>query len=112
LLEIHLGKNMEDLISNLDLFDVHPSKGKFTWSNRRARLGHIEARIDRFIIHYSILSLPYEIFSFIIPWDSSDHRPIYLVISKEENMGPIPFRFNPLWMEHPDFFPLVSRTWC
>lgn len=32
-------------------------------------------------------------------------------IEKEENLGPIPFRFNPLWMEDPKFFPLVSRSW-
>jgi hypothetical protein len=38
-------ENMEDLISSLDLFDVQPSKGKFTWNNRRAGPGHIEARL-------------------------------------------------------------------
>lgn len=31
-------------------------------------------------------------------------------IEKEENLGPIPFRFNPLWMEDPKFFSLVSRS--
>jgi exonuclease III len=50
-------ENMEDLISTLDLFDVQPSKGKFTWNNRRVGPGHIATRLDHFLIHNSFLSL-------------------------------------------------------
>lgn len=105
-------KKMEDLVSTLDLFDVQPSKGKFTCSNKRAGMVHIATRLDRFLIHSPLLSLPDEISSLIIPLGSSDYRPISLSFTKEENLGPIPFRFNPLWMEKSDLFPLVSRSWC
>jgi len=27
---------MEDLVSELDLFDVQPNKGKYTWINKRS----------------------------------------------------------------------------
>jgi hypothetical protein len=26
-------------------------------------------------------------------------------------LGPIPFRFNPLWMDSPDFLPLITSAW-
>jgi hypothetical protein len=103
-------ENMEDLISTLDLFDVQPSKGKFTWNNRIVGLGHIAARLDHFLIHNSFLSLHDDISYKIIPWSNSDHRLISLIFSKEENLGPIPFQFNPLWMENPNLFPMVSRA--
>ena len=39
-------ENMDDLISDLDLFDVPPAKGMYTWNNRRVGFGHIVARLD------------------------------------------------------------------
>jgi len=69
---------MDGLISVMDLIDVPPVKGKFTWKNRRVGPGHIVARLDRFLISVSFLSLPASFSSKIIPWASSDHLPISL----------------------------------
>jgi hypothetical protein len=104
-------EKMDDLISNLDLFDVPPSKGQYTWNNRRAGPGHIAARLNHFLISSSFLALPYLASSMILPWAGSDHCPISLVFETQKNWGPIPFRFNPLWMDHPYFFPTVSQVW-
>jgi hypothetical protein len=87
---------MEDLVFELDLFDVYPSKAKYTWSNKHAGVGHITSRLDRFLIYSSMLSLPDKISSQIIPWGLLDHCPIALSFDKEKNLRPIPFRFNPL----------------
>ena len=76
------GEHMEDLISELDPFDVQPSKGKHTWSNKRLGVGHIATRLDRFLIHSSLLLLPLNISSKIIPWGISDHHPIALSFDK------------------------------
>jgi exonuclease III len=81
-------ENMEDLITDLDLFDVKPSKGKYTWSNKRTGVGHIAARLDRFLIHSPLLLLPLDISSKIIPWGISDHRPIALTLTKAMNLVP------------------------
>jgi hypothetical protein len=105
-------ENMEDLLSSLDLIDVPPSEGKFTWNNRRAGPRHIVARLDRFLIHTSFMSLPEFFSSCIIPWESSDKLPTSLSFSKVDTLGPIPFRFNLLWIEKIDLFPLVTRSWC
>jgi hypothetical protein len=34
----HFRERIEDLISFLDMIDIQPNKGKFTWNNRRACL--------------------------------------------------------------------------
>jgi exonuclease III len=102
---------MDDLISYLDLFDVPPAKGMYTWNNRRAGPGHIAARLDRFLISSSFLALPNKSCSLKLPWVGSDHRPISLMFKPQKNWGPIPFRFNPLWMDRSEFLPFISQIW-
>ena len=104
-------EHMEDLISELNLFDVQPSKGKFTWSNKILGVGHITTRLDFFLVHSSILLHPLNILSQIVPWGIAYHRPIALSFDKVENMGPIPFKFNPIWLDSPDLLPLISSVW-
>jgi hypothetical protein len=87
---------MDDLISSLDLIDVPPSKGIFTWNNRRVGLGFTAAKMDCFLINNSFLSLTDSFSSKIIPWANSDHRPISLLFEKTSNWGPSPFHFNPI----------------
>ena len=48
---------VEDIIMKWDLEDIKPSKGKFTWTNKRVGPGHIAARLDRFLVHSSFLTL-------------------------------------------------------
>ena len=88
----------EDIILGWDLVDIKPSKGKFTWTNKRLGPGHIAARLDRFLVHSSFLSLGLHASSKILPNCVSDHKPILLDLTVEENLGPIPFRFSPLWI--------------
>jgi hypothetical protein len=40
---------VEDLISTWDLMDIKPSRGRYTWTNKRVGPGHIAARLDRFL---------------------------------------------------------------
>ena len=48
---------VEDLMLDWELEDILPENGKFTWSNKRIGPGHIAARLDRFLIHSSFLTL-------------------------------------------------------
>jgi hypothetical protein len=87
---------VEDLISTWDLMDIKPSRGRYTWTNKRVGPGHIAARLDRFLVQSSFLTLGLTTSSEILPNSTSDHKPITLEIKKEQGQGPIPFRFNPL----------------
>jgi hypothetical protein len=40
-----------------------------------------------------------------------DHKPILLSLEEEEKLGPIPFRFNPLWKEKSGFEETVRLAW-
>ena len=47
----------------------------------------------------------------IPPKLTSDHHPIYLLFEEEEDFGPIPFRFTPLWIERDGFWETVAQAW-
>ena len=102
---------VEDIIMDWDLEDIKPSKGKFTWTNKRVGLGNIAARLDRFLVQSSFLTLGLFATSEILQACTSDHKPISLSLSPGENLGPIPFRFSPIWVSMDGFYELVSESW-
>jgi hypothetical protein len=104
-------EKLSDLISDWDLQDVKPSKGKYTWNNRCSGLFHIASRLDRFLINSNFLLSPLEISSHILPSVTFDHNPISLIFSNPQNFGPLPFRFNPLWIDNPVTLPLIQQAW-
>jgi exonuclease III len=102
---------VEDIILDWDLEDIKPPRGKYTWSNKRIGPGHIAARLDRFLVQSSFLLLGLNVVSKILPFNASDHKPIFLEFTKDSSLGPIPFRFSPSWIHHEDFHDLVNRVW-
>jgi hypothetical protein len=102
---------VEDLISAWDLMDIKPTRGRYTWTNKRVGPGHIAARLDRFLVQSSFLTLGLTTSSEILPHSTSDHKPISLELRKEQGQGPIPFRFNPAWIQDKDFLSRVSKVW-
>jgi exonuclease III len=102
---------VEDLMSEWELEDIPPTNGKFTWSNKRLGPGHIAARLDRFLIQSSFLTIGLRETSKILPHYTSDHKPISLSLLPSSVLGPIPFRFSPLWTGQGDFLNLVQNSW-
>ena len=82
---------VEDIMLEWELEDIKPTKGKFTWSNKRVGPRHISARLDRFLVQSSFLTLGLFASSDILQACTSDHKPISLTLSIGENLGPIPF---------------------
>eukprot|EP00253_Pinus_taeda_P008795 PITA_08795 len=102
---------VEDIMISWDLEDIKPSAGKYTWSNKRLGPNHIPARLDRFLVQTSFLTSGLMASSKILPNCSSDHKPISLELSKDGFLGPIPFRFSPLWTQQEGFHEVVSEVW-
>lgn len=48
----------------------------------------------------------------ILPKLASDHKPIQLLLEDEEDLGPIPFRFSPLWIKREGFIETVKAVWA
>ena len=103
--------SVEELTQLWELIDLNPKKGRFMWSNQRVGATSIFARLDRFLVQSSLLDGNQLTYSKILPKLSSDHHPIALVFEKEEQLGPIPFRFCPLWIEHDGFLDTVKQAW-
>eukprot|EP00253_Pinus_taeda_P011135 PITA_11135 len=67
--------------------------------------------LDRFLIQSSFLLLGLEARVHILPCSTSDHKPIKLELVSQLDLGPIPFRFSPLWTNESDFMHLVKDIW-
>eukprot|EP00253_Pinus_taeda_P013604 PITA_13604 len=94
---------VEELSQSWDLLDFNPVRGIYTWSNNRIGPDHISARLDHFLVQSSIMINKKIIITKILPKLTSDHKPIQLLLEEEEDLGPIPFRFSPLWIEREGF---------
>jgi endonuclease/exonuclease/phosphatase family metal-dependent hydrolase len=67
--------------------------------NNRIGAAHISARLDRFLVQSTLLLNKKVVTSKILPKITSDHKPILLQLDEEEDLGPIPFKFIPQWIE-------------
>jgi ribonuclease HI/exonuclease III len=103
---------VEELQHHWDLLDFSPIRGLYTWSNNRTGTEHISARLDRFLVQGSLIMGKKIIKNKILPKLTSDHKPIQLLIEEEEDLGPLPFRFSPLWIEREGFYETVKEAWA
>eukprot|EP00253_Pinus_taeda_P022852 PITA_22852 len=101
----------EDLIQRWDLQDFKLIKGNYTWTNNRVGEDHIAARLDRILVQGTLMLNNKIITTKILPKLTSDHKPVQLILEDEEDLGPIPFRFSPLWIERNGFIDTVTAAW-
>jgi len=94
-----------------DLLDFAPVIGKYTWTNNRTGTDHISARLDRFPLQSSLLLENLHISTKLLPKLTSDHKPILLLMAPEDDLGLIPFKFSPLWIEKEGFLDTVQFAW-
>lgn len=102
---------VEDIIFDWDLEDIKPIRGKFTWTNKRLGPCHIAARLDRFLVRQSLHVQGFDLTSTILSFNASDHKSIALLLIKDQNLGPIPFRFNPAWIPMEGFLDIAAAAW-
>lgn len=83
----------------------------FTWTNGRRSASHIEMLLDRCFCSLPWLDAwPLTSCSTLIR-HCSDHNPVLVVFDKYSSQGPSPFRFQQVWVQHPQFLSIVSLTW-
>ena len=107
----HMQDSVEEMIQVWDLNDIKPKLGRFTWSNHRVGAASISARLNRFLVHSTLMEGKSIISSKILPKLTSDHHHISLLFEKEKELGPIPFRFSLLRIERDGFMDIVSQAW-
>ncbi|XP_059066340.1 uncharacterized protein LOC131061549 [Cryptomeria japonica] len=102
---------LRDNISALNLVDIKPSNGRFTWNNRREGDRCIAERLDRFMVSYFWVGGLWSSSSEILDWRGSDHWPIKLVTSSARLPQKPPFKFQLMWLRDPDLYGCVAEWW-
>ena len=89
------------------MLDIRLRKGKYTWSNRRVRIGNVATRLDK--VGSSFLQKDLLPTFYAFPSAVSDHKPLALILSLPVNIGPISFRFNLIWLHDVKIMELIQR---
>eukprot|EP00253_Pinus_taeda_P004750 PITA_04750 len=98
-------------MSDHELIDIIPKNRKYTWNNRRLGPGNIMERLDRILVNISLLSSFAVGHTKILNATASDHFPILLTLDSHSQLGPIPFRYNPLWRNNAEAEEIIETTW-
>ncbi|XP_035539663.1 uncharacterized protein LOC118344032 [Juglans regia] len=94
------------------LLEMNSQGGKFTWCNGQQGLSRAWAKLDRVLLDANFLSLFPTAHCLYLPRTTSDHCPMVIeFLSDPFSYGPPPFRFQQMWVEHPDFMTLVQKVW-
>lgn len=68
-------------------------------------------RLDRILVNVTILSTYSATYTFIHPLTASDHYPTSRVLETRFPLGPLPFKYSPLWNENVAAKELIQHTW-
>lgn len=96
---------------NKNLVDITPTEMKPTWDNGRTEKAYIAKRIDRFIVHVSIIDNLGMPFSIVGNAFVSNHRSILLSWREKGFRKGYPFKFNRTYLEDPAFNDLITNAW-
>ena len=99
------------IINDLNLIDVRTSNGIFTWNNKQTGDRRIAYRLDRFFLSESIMMASGNLKVVVLPAAGSDHWPISLEWENVRVNPRRPFRFEKLWLLHPDFHEKLKEWW-
>ncbi|XP_022853606.1 uncharacterized protein LOC111375048 [Olea europaea var. sylvestris] len=79
---------------------------RYTWTN-----GRVRKRLDRVLINSSAAALCLQLTVKHLNRTSSNHSPLLLQWTSDDDLGPRPFRFLNVWTKHHDFLAFVSQKW-
>ena len=89
---------LQDNINSLNLVDIKPINGQFTWNNRRSGEFCIAERLDLFLVFgYWIGGMWSSCFE-ILDWRGPDHWPIILYVESTWVLRKPSFRFQLMWL--------------
>lgn len=105
-----------EAILRCELLDIGYIGHDFTWSNGRSGSDNIQARLDRVLVNSTWNQLFPSLRVKHLGRYKSDHAPLLFEFDRmEENNLPQQkrkrFRFENMWMKHPDFVNFVKDSW-
>lgn len=102
----------QNFINNMELVDTKTSNGIFTRNNKRAGAAQVASKLDRLIISEDLLLIGPNLLAMILPFGGSDHWPIQFEASFIGILRNKPFKFENMWLTHPNFFNNIRKWWA
>lgn len=93
------------------LVDVETINGSFTWNKKRGGDSQVASKQDRFIILEDLLLTGLDMSALILPFGGSDHCLVQLEATFMGTPRNRPFRFENVWLSHPDFTNNIEKWW-
>ena len=106
-----LNLDFQQLVLSSGLQDMGFSGNKFTCSNNRRGAGYVAARPDRALCNHHWLSSSSDPLLSHLPKFPFDHCPLLLTNSMRPISPMAPFKFEAMWIHHPEFLNLVAESW-
>ncbi|KAJ9680326.1 hypothetical protein PVL29_019595 [Vitis rotundifolia] len=101
-------KDFDSFIRECELLDPPLRNASFTWSNLQE--SPVCKRLDRFLFSNEWGQLFPQGLQEVLPRRTSDHWPIVLETNPFK-WGSIPFRFENMWLQHPNFKENFRNWW-
>ncbi|XP_040996123.1 uncharacterized protein LOC121242304 [Juglans microcarpa x Juglans regia] len=93
------------------LIDLNSLGSKFSWCNGQRGLARAWAKLDRVLLDANLMSIVPNVTCSYLPRMTSDHCPMLIEFLKDPySYGPCPFRFQQMWVEHPEFIDFVKSV--
>lgn len=102
---------LKENIALLNLVDIKPGNGLFTWNNRRCGEAAISERLDRFMVSSFWMGDRWVTSSEILDGRGSDHWPIKLTIALPRQGINQSFKFQLMWLRDDSLHDLVLGWW-
>ena len=111
---INLNRALEfkSCLDSCNFVDLGFAGPKYTWTNKRQLSDLILERLDRCFANLRWRILYPEAVVTHLPRTFSDHHPVLIELWKPNvNRLVRPFRFQTMWLLHPDFYRIVKEAW-
>ena len=106
-------REFRDCLNACSMLDMGFSSPKYTWSNCHYFSSLIMERLDRVVANFDWRLLFPDASVTHLPRTHSDHCPLLLSFCPSHSCSfPRPFRFENIWLSHPDFINVVVQAWA
>ena len=102
-------RRFSQLIKDLELKYLTLWGGTFTW--RGGQGNQRMARLDRFVVSEDWDMYFGGVNQSVLPKPTSDHFPIMLFGGDRPSRGPMPFKFENMWLKEESFHNLIADWW-
>lgn len=99
-------------IDKMKLVDIKMDNKIFTLNNKRGGESKVASKLDRFIISEDLMLNNKEMVARVLQFGGLDHWLVQLEVEGIGNPKKQPFRFENIWLSHPEFISNITRWWA